>query len=140
MGFTRSGPVAVQPAGQNEGPTRILSALPLLRTGEGRAGAAPRSAATAAAAAARDEQVRGVDVPLGNRRVHARVQIVEVVTRVAVVDQIAELLAITRATARVDVEDDVVAGRPELLHEVKAVAVVREGPAVDLEDQGVFPF
>ena len=61
----------------------------------------------------------------------------EVVSRVGVVDEVPELLAVADAAAGVGVQHDVAGGGHELLLRVEDVAVVREGAAVHLQDQRV---
>jgi hypothetical protein len=55
-----------------------------------------------------------------------------------VVDEIGKLFAVTGAAPRVGVKDDVVLGGPDLGVEVEPIAKVREGTAVNLQDQGIF--
>ena len=91
----------------------------------------------AAAAAAGDAHPRLVDVALLQDLVDAGHQVLVVVARVVVLDDVAEVLAVVRAAARVRVEHDVaLGGHPlELVREGVAVGGVRA--AVDLEDQRV---
>ena len=91
----------------------------------------------AAAAAAGDAHPRLVDVALLQDLVDARHQILVVVARVVVLNDVAEVLAVVRAAARVRVEDDVAFGGHPLELVREGVAVGRVRAAVDLEDQRV---
>ena len=81
----------------------------------------------AAAAAAGDAHARLVDVALLQDLVDARHQVLVVVARVVVLNDVAEVLAVVRAAARVRVEHDVaLRGHPlELVREGVAVGGVR---------------
>ena len=91
-----------------------------------------------AARATGDEEVVLIDVVLGENRVDAGVEVLEIITGIGVVNKIGELFAVTGAAPRVGVKDDIVLGSPDLGVEVEAIAVVREGTAVNLQDQGIF--
>jgi hypothetical protein len=93
----------------------------------------------APAGPAGDEQVPLVDVALRDHRVHPGVQVVKVVARVRMVDQVPELLAVARAAARIGVQHHEAGRGHQLLLLVEPVAVVRERAPVDLEDQGILP-
>ena len=92
-----------------------------------------------ARAAAGDEQVLLVDITPRDYRVHARHQVVVVLAGIVVVEEVAELLAVAGAAARVGVEDDIPGGRHQLHLRREAVAVVGDRAAVDLEDQRIPP-
>ena len=92
----------------------------------------------AAAGAAGDEEVVGVDVALGENGVDAGVEVVEIVAGIGVMNQIGEFFAVAGAAARVGVEDDVTLGGPDLRLQVETIAVVGERTAVNLEDEGIF--
>ena len=91
----------------------------------------------ATAAPAGDEQVVRVHVTTLDHGIHARHQIIVVLTRIGVVDEVAELAAVTRRAARVHVQHDVAGGRVQLHLGREPVTVVGEGSAVDLENQRV---
>jgi hypothetical protein len=86
----------------------------------------------------RDEQILLVYVALGKNRVDAGVKVLEIVAGIGVVDEIATFFAVTGAAPRVGVKDDIVLGSPDLGVEVEAIAVVREGTAENMQDQGIF--
>ena len=92
-----------------------------------------------AAASARDVELVRIHIPEVDHRIHPRVQVEEVVPGIRMVDQVAEFLAVRRAAARVGVQHDVAGRGHRLLLDVEAIAVVREGSAVDLEHQRVAP-
>ena len=75
--------------------------------------------------------------PLGDHRVHGGHQVLVVVAGVVKLDDVAEVLAVGRAAARVHVRDDVAASRlrEELVRERVAVGGMRA--AVNLENQRV---
>ena len=93
----------------------------------------------AAAAAAGDAQAVGIGDAAPHQLVHAGHEVLVVVARVAVLDDVAELLAVAGAAARVGIEHHVALGRHplELVHEEVAVGRVRA--AVDVEDHRVLP-
>lgn len=93
----------------------------------------------AAAAAARDEEVGRVNEATRDDVIHRGHQVVVVLARVVVVDEIAELLAVARAAARIGIDDDVARRSVRLDLGGESVAVVREGPAVDLENERILP-
>src|ERR1700730_1468668 len=92
----------------------------------------------AAAAAARGKKIVGVDVALGDDGVYAAVHVVKIVAGIRVMDKVGKFLAITRAAARICVQNDVTHRGPDLLLEIEAVAVIAEGAAVNLQDQRIF--
>ena len=92
----------------------------------------------AAARTAGDEQVVGVDVALRDHRIDAGHQVVVVIARIGVVDQVAEGFAVAGAAARVGVQHDVARRREQLQLGGVVRAVGGERPAVDLEDQRIF--
>src|SRR5216683_2873928 len=92
----------------------------------------------AATAAAGDEEIVGVDVAFGDDGVDAAIEIVEIVARIGVVDEVGEFFAIASAAAGVGVEHDVTHGGPDLFFEIEAVAVVAEGSTVNFEDERIF--
>ncbi len=61
----------------------------------------------AAAAAAGDEKIVGIDVALGDDGVDAAIEIVKIVAGISVMDEIGKILAIAGAAARIDVENHV---------------------------------
>src|SRR5215510_3411368 len=67
-----------------------------------------------AAAATRDVQPIRVHIPFCHYRINARIQIKEIVAGIGMVNQVAELAAITGRAARVSVEHNVTARRHEL--------------------------
>jgi hypothetical protein len=91
----------------------------------------------AAAAAAGDEQVVGVDEAARDHRIDAADQVVVVLARVVLVDQVGELGAVARAAARVGVQHHVALRGVELDLRREVRAVGGEGAAVDLEQQRV---
>ena len=80
-----------------------------------------------------------VHVAAADQLVHARHQVLVVVARVAVLDDVAEVLAVGRAAARVRVEHHVALGRHPLHLVEERVAVGGVRPAVDVQDQRVAP-
>ncbi len=88
----------------------------------------------AAAAAAGDEEIVGVDVALGDDGVDAAVEVVEIIAGIGVVDEVGEFFAVTGAAAGIGVEHDIAQGSPDLLFEIEAVAVVAKGSAVNFQD------
>ena len=54
-------------------------------------------------------------------------------------DQVRELLAIAGTAARVNVHNHKSLRRPDLFDRIEAVAIIREWPAMDLQDQRIFP-
>src|SRR5216683_3220682 len=92
----------------------------------------------AAAAAASDEEIVGVDVALGDNGVDAAIEVVKIVARISVMDEIGKILAVAGAAAGIYVEDHVASGRQDLFFEIEAVAVVGEGTAVNFKDQRIF--
>ena len=91
-----------------------------------------------ATSAAGHKKIVRVDVALCRHRVHAAVQVVEVVAGIRVVNQIGEFFAIARAASRVGVQHHVAHRCPHLLFKIEAVTVVRERPAVNLQDERIF--
>ncbi len=91
-----------------------------------------------AAAPPRDAEPLVVDGTAPDHLVHPRQEIESVVPRVAVLDDVAELLPVGRAAARVRVQHDVATGghHLELVEEIPAVGGVR--PAVNVEDERIF--
>src|SRR5262249_59896065 len=96
----------------------------------------PRGGAPPAAAAG-DEQVVPVDVAASQYRVDAGHQVVIVVAGIGMVDEVAELLTVASAAARVGVQDHVAGRRIELNVNRETRAVAGKGPTVDLQDQRV---
>src|SRR5260370_4084937 len=92
----------------------------------------------AAAAAAGNVEIVGVDVALCDDSVDAAIEVVEVIAGIGMMDEVGELLAITGASARVGVELD---GRriiTKMLFEIEAVAVIAKRSAVDFENERIF--
>src|SRR6266852_3185449 len=92
----------------------------------------------AATTAAGNEEIVGVDVAFGDDGVDAAIEIVEIVARIGVVDEVGEFFAVAGAAAGVGVEHDVTHGGPDLFFEIEAVAVVAEGSTVNFEDERIF--
>ncbi len=92
----------------------------------------------AAAAAAGDKEIVGVDVALGDDGVDAAIEIGKIVAGIGVVDEVGEFLAVAGAAAGVGVKHYITHGRPNLLFEIETVAVVAEGSAVNFQDQRIF--
>src|SRR5260370_39537489 len=88
----------------------------------------------AAAAAAGDEGIVGVDVALGDKGIDAAVEVVKIVARIGVMDEIGKFFAIAGAAARIQIENDITSGRQHLFFEIKTVAIVGEGTAVNFKN------
>ena len=92
----------------------------------------------AAAAAAGDEQPLRVDVAASDHGVDARHEVVVVLVRVVVMNQIGELLAVAGAAARIHVENHVARGGVQLYFRGKARRVHGERTAVNFQHEGIF--
>ncbi len=92
----------------------------------------------ASAASAGDAEPVLIDVTAPDEIIHAREQVLRVIPRIAILDDVAELLPVGRAAPGVGIQDDVAPGghRLELVEEVVAVGGVR--PAMNVEDQRIF--
>src|SRR5260370_15709468 len=88
----------------------------------------------APAAAAGDEEIVGVDVALGDNSVDSAVEVVKIVARIGVMDEIGKFFAIAGAAARIQIENDITSGRQHLFFEIKTVAIVGEGTAVNFKN------
>ena len=97
----------------------------------------PASEDTAAAAAG-DEEIVGVNVAFGDDGVDAAVEIVKIVAGIGVMDEIGKFLAIAGAAARVDVENHIASASQHLLFEIKTIAIVGEGAAVNFKNERIF--
>ena len=95
------------------------------------------AAQDAPAAAPGDEEVLLVNEATLDQRIDTRHEIVVVVARVGVVDQIAELLPVAGAAPGVGEQDHIAGGGVQLDLRGEAVAVVGEGATVYLEQKGV---
>ena len=91
-----------------------------------------------AAAAAGDAELFLIDAAAPNDFIHAGHQVLEIVARIFVLNDVPESLAVARAPARIRIEHDVtLRGHPlELVLEDVAVGGVRA--AVDVEDERIF--
>src|SRR5437667_12735592 len=92
----------------------------------------------AAAAAASDEEIVGVDVALGDNGVDAAVEVGIIVARISVMDEISKFFAVARATSRIRVKNHLAARCQDLLFEIETVAIVGERAAVNLKNKGIF--
>src|SRR2546423_13912028 len=102
-----------------------------MRLGDGPVGEHSSTASTG------DSHARRVDVPTLENFIHAQHQILVVVPRIVELDDVADLLPVRRAAARIRVENDVTLGRhpQELVRERVAVRGVRT--SMDLEYQRI---
>src|SRR5256885_16164993 len=100
-----------------------------MRLGDGPVGEHSATAPTG------DPHARGVDVPALENFIHAQHQILVVVARIVELDDVAEVLPVRRAAARVRVENDVTLGRhpEEFVRKRRAVSSVWS--AMNLEYQ-----
>ena len=96
----------------------------------------PRGQA-AATAAAGDEQVVGIDRAERDGRVDHAHQVVEILARVSVLDQVGELAAVARAAARIGIDHDIAGRRIKLDLRGEGRSVGGERATVDLEQQRV---
>src|SRR5579859_2130554 len=92
----------------------------------------------ASAAATGDKEIVGVNVALGDDRVHAAVHVIEIVAGIGVVNEIGELFAVAGAAARIGIENDVAHGSPHLFFKIEAIAVITKRTAVNLENERIF--
>src|SRR5580765_7892073 len=90
-----------------------------------------------AAASSCDEDLLRIDVAFRDDCIDSGIEIVEVVSGIGVVNQIAELLTVARAAAGIGVEHNVVARCHDLLLDIKTITIVCEGSAVNLENQWI---
>ena len=92
----------------------------------------------AAATAAGDKEIIGVDIALGDDGVDAAVEVGKIVARISVMDEICKFFAVARATSRIRVKNHVAARGQDLLFEIETVAIVGERTAVNLKNKGIF--
>ena len=92
----------------------------------------------AAAAAAGNAKLFGIDISALKYFIHAKHQVFEVVTRIAILNNVAELLPIGRASAWIGIEHHVALGGHPLKFMVKDETVRRVRPAVNIEDERIF--
>src|SRR5260370_41877362 len=91
-----------------------------------------------AAASAGDEEIVGVDVALGDDRVDAAVEVVEIVAGIGVMDEIGKILAVASASAGGYVENHVPSAAHHLFFQIDTVTVVAERTAVNFKNKGIF--
>ena len=92
----------------------------------------------AAAAAAGNEEIVGVDVAFGDDGVDAAIEVGEIVAGIGVVDEIGKFFAVAGAAAWIGVEDDVTHRSPDLFFKIEAVAVIAKRAAVNFQDERIF--
>src|SRR5882757_10935667 len=92
----------------------------------------------AATAAAGYEQIVGIDVSFGDHGVDAAVEIVEVIAGICMMDEVGKFFAVTGAAAGIGVEHDVAEGSPDLLFEIKTIAVIPKGSPMNFENERIF--
>src|SRR5712692_6570678 len=89
-------------------------------------------------AATGDEEIVGVNVALGNDGVDAAVEVIKIVARVSVMDEIGKILAVAGAAAGVYVKNHVAPGCQHLFFKIETVAIVGERTAVNFKDERIF--
>ena len=92
----------------------------------------------AAARAAGDEQIVGIDVAVRDRRIDGAHQVVVVLARIVVMNEIGELFAVRRRAARIGVQHDVTRRGVELIVGREHRTVGGERSAVNFQDQRIF--
>src|SRR6266852_1014461 len=92
----------------------------------------------AAAAAAGDKEIAGVDVAFGDYSIHAAVKVIKIIAGISVMDEIGEILAIAGAAAGIGVEHHVPSRGIHLHFEVETVTIVGERTAVNLKNKRIF--
>ena len=91
-----------------------------------------------AAAPAGDTEFLLVDKPALDRFIHADHEVFEIVAGIMILDHVAELLAVTRAPARVRIKHDVTLRRHPLKLVVENESVGRVRTAVNVQDERIF--
>src|SRR5258708_5842581 len=92
----------------------------------------------AAAAATGDEEIVCVDVALGDDGIDTAVEVVKIVARISVMDEVSKIHAIAGASAGIHVENHVTSGGQHLFFKIETVAVVGERTAVNFKNKRIF--
>src|ERR1700675_587071 len=90
------------------------------------------------ATAAGHPEFFGIDVAALEDFIHSRHQVAVVVTRIVVLNDVAEILSVAGRAARVDVKYHVALSRHPLKFVIEDPAIGRVWPAVDVENQRIF--
>src|SRR5512143_4165308 len=69
--------------------------------------------------------------------IHAGVQIVEIISGILIVNQVAELCSIASATSWIDIDYDVAPSSHQLLFQIETRTVIGERSPVNLQDQRI---
>src|SRR4030095_5812339 len=86
-------------------------------------------------AASGHKQIVGIYVAFCDDSVDSRVQIEKVISRISMMDEVAELLAVACASSRICIDHNIAAGRHHLLLGVESPTVIGKGSSVNLQYQ-----